>query len=653
MSVAPLVSARLAFAADGTPYSEAYGDVYHSTAGGLEQARRVFLSGNELPERWAGRERFVILETGFGVGLNFLATWNAWRADSRRCARLHYLAGEKHPFSRDDLATLHGGLPELAGPAAELRAAWPLLVPGFHRLHLDGGRVVLTLMFGDIADTLPRLRARADAIYLDGFAPARNPDMWSLQVFRSLARITAPGATLATWTVAAAVREGLASAGFVTEKLPGFGPKREMLAGHRAPDRAKLEAEPAGETAPMARQRRALVLGAGIAGSAVAESLAARGWEVAVADRRPAPAGGPMDPIAGVFKPMFSRDDNIASRLSRAGCLAALRRWRALADAGLPLAWAPCGVLQVARNAQQERDFADILAAHRYPEEFVAPVSAGDTARIAGREVAGGGMLIRAGGWINPISLCAGNLLRHGTVRVHWDRETAAIERTGGSWRALDREGAVIAEAPLLVLANGWEANAFAQAAALPFRRVRGQATFLPPQAVGSLGVVVCREGCVTPAAQGVGSVGSTFDSDDDPSPRAESHASNLERLERLLPGASAGLDAARLDGRVGFRTATPDRLPLAGALPDVAGAGDLTRAQLETVPRLPGLYGLLGLGARGLVWAAAGAELIASELEGEPLPLESDLIAALDPGRFLLRAARRGRLRWMGEEDA
>ena len=646
MSASPLVPARLALAADGTPFSEAYGDVYHSAAGGLAQARQVFLAGNGLPQRWQGRERFVILETGFGFGLNFLAAWAAWRADPRRCRRLHYVAAEKHPFSRDDLATLHGRLPGLAEQAAELRAAWPLLVPGFHRLDLDGGSVALTLMLGDIAQTLPRLRAGADAIFLDGFAPAKNPDMWSPEVFRALARASAPGATLATWTVAAGVREGLASAGFATEKQAGFGPKREMLAGRYAPSRP-----PAAPGRPA--QRKALVLGAGIAGSAVAQRLGARGWEVEVIDRRPAPAGGPVDPLAGVFKPMFSRDDNIASRLSRAGCLAALGHWRALAAAGLPLAWAPCGVLQLARNLQQERNFAEILDAHRYPEDFVAPVSVEEATRLAGRQVARGGMLIRAGGWINPITLCASNLLRHATVRVHWGREAAAIARAGGAWRVLDRDGAVIAEAPLLVLANAWEASTFAQAAALPFRRVRGQATFLPAQALGDLALVVCREGCVTPAAQGVGSVGATFDSDDDPNPRAESHASNLERLERLLPGAGAGLDPARLDGRVGFRTATPDRLPLAGALPDYANTGDLARARLETLPRLPGLYGLLGLGARGLVWAAAGAELIASQLEGEPLPLEADLAAAVDPARFVLRAARRGRLAWMGEEDA
>ncbi|HXZ52689.1 MAG TPA: tRNA (5-methylaminomethyl-2-thiouridine)(34)-methyltransferase MnmD, partial [Burkholderiales bacterium] len=169
---APLVPAELAFAADGTPYSSAYGDVYHSAAGGPAQARHVFLAGNGLPGRWAGRRVFTVLEAGFGLGLNFLATWAAWRTDPQRCARLHYVSVEKHPFRGNDLARLHARYAELAPLAAELRAAWPLLVPGLHRLEFDSGRMVLTLAFADLAEALPQLRLAADAIYLDGFAPA-------------------------------------------------------------------------------------------------------------------------------------------------------------------------------------------------------------------------------------------------------------------------------------------------------------------------------------------------------------------------------------------------------------------------------------------------------------------------------------------------
>ncbi|HEX2567715.1 MAG TPA: tRNA (5-methylaminomethyl-2-thiouridine)(34)-methyltransferase MnmD, partial [Burkholderiales bacterium] len=222
-----LVPARLAFR-DGTPYSEAFGDVYHSAEGGLAQARHVFLAGNGLPQRWAGRERFVILETGFGLGLNFLQTWRAWRADPRRPRRLHFVSIEKHPFALDDMRALHDRYADIREEAAELHAMWPTLVPGVHRLELEGGSVALTLFFADIA-RLRELRLAADAVYLDGFSPAKNADMWAPAILRAVSRLCAKDATAATWSVAAPVRAALESAGFETEKAAGFGTKREML----------------------------------------------------------------------------------------------------------------------------------------------------------------------------------------------------------------------------------------------------------------------------------------------------------------------------------------------------------------------------------------------------------------------------------------
>src|SRR5215470_3912065 len=224
-----VVPARLERDARGVPFSARFDDVYHSADGGLAQARHVFLEGNALPGRWRDRPAFTIVETGFGIGLNFLATWHAWRADPRRPARLHYVSLEKHPFERDDLAAALAPFEELRPLASALTRTWPPPIAGFHRLHFEGGRLALTLLLGDASDCLPRLEARADALLLDGFAPARNPEMWSPEVVRELARIAAPGATLATWTVAGGVRASLSDAGFRVEKREGFGTKREML----------------------------------------------------------------------------------------------------------------------------------------------------------------------------------------------------------------------------------------------------------------------------------------------------------------------------------------------------------------------------------------------------------------------------------------
>lgn len=228
----PLCPAQLTLAPDGTPVSETYGDVYHSAAGGHAQARHVFLAGNGLPERWCGRDPFTILETGFGLGVNFMATWLTWRNDPQRCRTLQFTSLEKHPFAAGDLAVAHAAWPEFAELSAELGERWPPLVAGEHRVELEGGRVILHLVFGDALDALPVLDANVDAFYLDGFSPAKNPELWSPDICRSLARLATPGATLATWSVAGRVRQALLAAGFAVEKRPGFAGKRQMLTGH-------------------------------------------------------------------------------------------------------------------------------------------------------------------------------------------------------------------------------------------------------------------------------------------------------------------------------------------------------------------------------------------------------------------------------------
>jgi tRNA 5-methylaminomethyl-2-thiouridine biosynthesis bifunctional protein len=229
---APILPARLVLAPDGTPFSESYEDIYHSAAGGPAQARHVFLSGNGLPARWRGRDSFTILETGFGLGLNFLAAWLMWRDDPRRCRKLRFISLEKHPFTADDLAIAHAAWPEFAGPSDALRARWPALAAGRHGIGLEGGDLELALVLGDAEETLPGLSDAVDAFCLDGFSPAKNPELWSPAICRNLARLAKPGATLATWSVAGSVRRALVAAGFAVEKRPGFAGKKQMLVGH-------------------------------------------------------------------------------------------------------------------------------------------------------------------------------------------------------------------------------------------------------------------------------------------------------------------------------------------------------------------------------------------------------------------------------------
>lgn len=634
----PLVPAALAYTAEGTPWSAAYGDIYHSGAGAPGQARHVFLSGNGLPERWRGRERFVVLETGFGIGLNFLATWQAWRDDPGRSARLHYVSIEKHPFAQADLEALHQRYAEFAALAAALHAQWPLLVPGLHRLSFDDERVVLTLVFADAARALPQLRLVADAIYLDGFSPSKNAAMWTPAVMKALARLAAHDARAATWSTARAVRDALSAAGFKLETRSGFAAKREMLVAWRA-DRPRPSPAP---------ERRALVVGGGVAGAAVAERLALRGWRVALAERGGEVAGAASGNHAGSFHPVVTPDDSVLARLTRAATLHALRHWSALEAAGCTLRWDRCGVLQLARDAREASAQRKAIAALRFPPDYVREATREEASAHAGIALGAGGLWFAHSGWVQPRTLVAALLARCGAaLDLRIAVEVAALEYDGREWLARDAEGRVIDAAPFVVLANGADATALARVPALQLRRVRGQLSHLPAGRFEPPHVVVLRGGALLPAVDGLCMLGASYDFDDpDPEPRVEAHAGNLERLERIAPGAAGGIDPAILEGRVGFRAVTPDRLPVVGALPQPRSRAEVRRAvRLASIVHQPGLFGAFGYGSRGLVWASLAAELLASQIEGEPLPLEGALVDALDPARFWVRAEARGRL--------
>lgn len=626
--------APLAFAADGAPVSPEYGDIYHSSEGGPGQARHVFLGGNRLPERWQGRDSFVILETGFGAGLNFLTTGSAWLADPVRCCRLDYLAVEKHPFRREDLQQLHALWPEYRPLSEPLLHAWPVLTPGVHRLELADGRLVLTLMLGDAQHLLPRCKAQVDAFYLDGFDPKKNPEMWSPTLLRRLSRLAARDATLATWCVAGSVREALMQAGFELTKQPGFARKRHMLTGRlssRAPDRPPVAIT----------DRQALIIGAGLAGCALAERLAARGWRVTLLERHPAPAQEASGNLAGIVRPLLSRDDNPGARFSRACFLHALRAWRRLVQDGHAPRLGLDGVFQMARDEKQEGEMRELPVSRAYPEEYVHFLEKAQAFQQLGYTPDRGGWLFPGAGWANPPSLCRAWLKAGASgIELSTGRSVQVIERRHEIWHALDASGQPLAAAPVLILTAGAAAG---ELLPLPLQPVRGQVSHLPEGELPKLRIATCREGYLTPAVDGIHCLGASYAYDLGDELRDEEHAGNLRRLETLLPGMAARFDPARLGGRVGFRAATPDRLPLVGNLPDLEAVLP-QEIQLRNMPRKQGLYGLLGLGSRGLVWAALAAEILASQLQGEPAPVESDLLDAIDPARFLLRAQRRGR---------
>lgn len=623
---------------DGQPYSQRYDDVYASSDGALAQSRHVFLGGNALPQRWQGRAQFVVLEVGFGLGTNFLATWQAWRDDPQRCARLHVVSVELHPLAaRDLLAAVPA---ELAPLGEEIAARWPLALSGLHRLQFEGGAVTLTLALGDAAHLVPQLVLGADAIYLDAFAPSRNPVPWQATTLKALARLARPGATAATWCVAAEVRTALAQAGFDVQRVPGFGGKRHMLVSRFAP-RWTVRRHPS--PLPYVGERRALVVGAGLAGAAAAYALTRRGWQVEVLERCGAPAQGTSALPAGLLHPQVTPDDSALARLSRAGFLCALD-WLERLDLPAPSA-RPMGVLQLAADEDERVAMQRACVELALPTGYVHGVDANAASEIAGLPLRRGGLWFERGQAIDAGALTRALLAAGGPrVRLHHGVEVQRLARADGAWEVHWAGGR--AHAPVVVLANAIDVPRLASVPHANLRPVRGRLSLLEAAPLGQLRCALAGDGYLVPGADGgVTAVGSTYELELPGSPGFDAdpqraHEGNLARLHRLL-GAPPRVEVRGLFD--GLRCVSEDRLPLAGAVPaDLEDLGP--GAQLADLPRQPGLACLTALGSRGLTLAPLMAELIAAQIEGEPLPLEHDLVAAVDPARFALQRLRRGR---------
>jgi len=596
------------------PYSERYQDHYFSRHGGLAETRHVFLMGNSLPQRWQGREYFVVAETGFGTGLNFLATWQAWQQDGQRCRYLHYLAVEKHPLHASQLRTALAPWSELAPLTEQLVLHWPLPVPGFHRLVWAENRVVLTLLLGDAAALLPSLQATVDVWYLDGFAPSRNPDLWQPAVLDEVARLLRPGGTVATYTVAGWVRRGLADAGLNVSKRLGFGGKRDMLTAHKP---GIAEDKPP-------RQRSVLVVGAGLAGTAVSRALAERDWSVTLLERHATPAAEASGNPAGVAMP------RPAAKVTADGWLhlQAYQYLLALLARLQPGDWHPCGTLLLASNRLRQQRFPQFVQRYGLPPELAQWVEPAQASALAGTALNHPALYFPQTGWLRPAALCRA-LVNHAGITTYYATEVATIAPTSHGWQALDAAGQVLAAADVVILANATAIRRFPQAAALPLIPARGQLSGAPAtQLTRSLRCVLYGKGYVIPAdAEGRQLFGaSLIPGDADATLRSADDVANLQRLQQLLPEFAAEL-AARTQGCfAAVRATTPDRLPLVGAVD----------------PAHSGLYTLSGLGARGIVTAPLAAELLAAQLNQEPWPVAAEVAHSVDPQRFAQRQAQR-----------
>ncbi|WP_437880751.1 bifunctional tRNA (5-methylaminomethyl-2-thiouridine)(34)-methyltransferase MnmD/FAD-dependent 5-carboxymethylaminomethyl-2-thiouridine(34) oxidoreductase MnmC [Pseudomonas sp. LRF_L74] len=647
------LNAQLDWNDQGQPFSRQFDDVYFSREDGLGETRHVFLGHNDLPARFAAlpeNGRLVIGETGFGTGTNFLCAWQSFEREAPAGARLHFVSVEKFPLSPADLGRALALWPELKEQTDQLLEQYVAIHPGFQRLVLAGGRVILTLMIGDALEMLPQLDAPIDAWFLDGFAPAKNPAMWTPELFAELARLSVAGTTLSTFTCTGFVRRALKDAGFAVRRVPGHGKKWENLCGAFT-GQASATGKPWFARPRLAGERRALVVGAGLAGCATAGSLAARGWQVTLLERHGKIADEASGNPQGVLYLKLSAHGTALSQLIVAG-FGHTRRLLQRLQQGTD--WSACGVLQLAFDDQEAERQAKLAAA--FPGDLLQSLDREQAERRSGIALDSGGLFYPEAGWVHPPALCQ-VLSQHPNVQVRLHNEALALRRHGEQWQALAGDE-VLAEAPVVVLAGAADIHRFAQSADLPLKRIRGQITRLAqtPASAG-LACVVCAEGYVAPARHGEHTLGASFDfQSEDLEPTVAEHLGNLGLLKEISGDLAQRLDAEKLpveqlQGRAAFRCTSPDYLPIVGPLADAEAfaeryavlARDARQVPDIPCPWLDGLYVNSGHGSRGLISAPLSAELLAAWLENEPLPLPRPVAEACHPNRFALRRLIRG----------
>ncbi len=667
----------------GQPKSADFDDFYFNTDSGIDESRFVFIEPSCLPQRWSKHSgSFTLVETGFGTGLNFILTWLEWqkfRADQAKASEtsnaanesvqltdtqpntqhLHYISIEKFPLEQHQIAQALLLFPSLQPLAEQLIAEYPLLIKGFHSLQFKHHNLTLTLIFDDVSQALPQLNGPVDAWYLDGFAPAKNPDMWSEVLYRSVARLSRKNTSLATFTAAGDVRRGLLGAGFKLQKVSGFGMKREMMNGEfvqsQGPLPAVFEDAKPWLKPPLNAIKEIAVIGAGIAGCCTAYALARRGLAVTVYDTHGIATEASGNPQGAMYAKLAAGEAT-HSNIYVQGYLQSLRWLAQQLKRGD--GWDDCGLIQLACSDKEAKRQQKFIENTDYPSELLHALSQQQACDVSGVSLACGGLFFPNAGWVSPQRLCQ-ELLQHPLIEFH-QANIEQLTQTENGWqlKAAQNADVSIKNASHVVIACANKSQQLLPNCYLPTKSIRGQLTYLAsseydPSAKLNLKTVLCGKGYIAPAHHGKFCLGASYNiKDDEPKMRLQDHQKNFAYLEdfgeefQQLHHTLKQQDATSYPGRTGFRCTTPDYLPMAGPLLNeeefdrefTAIRKNLARYPRRSAKFINNAYLNIGHGSRGLTSAPLCAELVASYICGENFPVAKDHAEALLPGRFYIR---------------
>lgn len=660
-----ITPATLQWSTDGQPFAADFGDCYFSAQDGLAETQHVFIAGNNLRDRWQhlDKDLFVIGETGFGTGLNFIAAWQLWKAIASPNAHLYFISAELHPLRKEDLVKSAQLWPELKHLYDQLIDQYPTLTPGFHTLRFEN--ITLLLMFGDATemfsglletdhpDFVAHIGSKVDAWFLDGFAPAKNPQLWNEALINTLAQLSKSETTLATFSAAGSMRRALEAAGFQVQKKPGFGSKRDMVTAtfQHLPTQnntLSMKDKPAFIASPylapwyinrehINKAKEVSIIGAGIAGCTLANALAKKGYRVTVIEEQDKPATQASGNEQAILYGKFSATDDEFAQFNLASYIYALRYYRQLLKQYPDLPIHLCGVVQLADFFPHYPDIAQVITQQQASE-------------LAGVAVESGGLFFPHAGWINPAGVCE-QLLQHPNITPIFNRRVTDLHYENSQWHWSSGASAHV------VIASGHQCKQFEQSQHLPLKLIRGQVTHATATALSAqLKTVICGEGYIAPANNGKQSFGATY------TPKVSAltitdaeHKTNLENLalgSRVL-SEEWNIDKGITGGRAHIRTASSDYFPVCGPLPKYEDFlntyAPLRKNARANIPHAgsyyPNLYVFSGLGSRGMSYAPLCAEVLCSLISGAPLVLPRHITQQLNPARFIIRDLIKNRI--------
>ena len=645
---------------NGQPYNPDFADVYFSADNGLAESEHVFIQHNQLLERFKrvaeqaadnNASQFVIAETGFGSGLNFLLSVKHWLQLSHASQTLCFYSLEHAPFCLDDLQRAQQAWPELAEFAQALQQAYQIASDGFHLLELFSGRVRLVLMIGEAEQMLSQCQASVDAWFLDGFAPALNQQMWSRGVFEQIKRLSRPGTTFSTYTSVGDVRRGLVEAGFAVQKVAGCGNKRHMLKGEFMPQAILTSAAPGyqpwfeGAVSSLTARSHIAIIGAGIAGLSTAWSLVKRGFKVTVLEQGQSYGTQASGNPHAMLMPRLSLQDAADAEFYTSAYFHALRCLQQLDPQ--QLGWQQSGGLQLPSTERIRKQMAD------YPqsEQLVQVLDSVQASEMAGLSVNTSVQYFPLGASLQPLKILARLIEAMGdALTIHYSTPLASFERIGEQWQLMQPDGETIAAVDAVVFCNAWQIKQLSPFRHLYIQPARGQLSVLQANAQSrELKMPVSSEGYLLPAIQQQHIAGASFELDDCCDHLCDTeHQQNLQAIHSWQADLFNAADI--VGGRASVRAVTPDRMPVLGAAPDMGAYlqdyADLYKGKAahsyNNGRYLHHLYINSGHGARGFSSAFLCAELLAASICNESLPVSNRVRYALHPARFLIRRLKK-----------